>query len=59
MLKPLGTRLIVKPDPPDTESAGGILFPQTRGVPPRTRGQRPTVRKTAVNTRPKDRSEDP
>lgn len=28
-LKPLGSRVLVSPTPPDTESAGGILFPQT------------------------------
>ncbi len=27
-LKPLGSKVLVKPTPPDTESAGGILFPQ-------------------------------
>lgn len=33
-LKPLGNRLIVKPDSPETASAGGIIFPQTYGTPP-------------------------
>ena len=27
-LKPLGSRLLVRPTPPDTASAGGIIFPQ-------------------------------
>ncbi len=38
MLRPLGNRLIVKPDPPDTASAGGIIFPQTHGQPPAMTG---------------------
>lgn len=38
MLKPLGNRLIVKPDAADTESAGGIVFPETYGKPPAMSG---------------------
>lgn len=38
MLRPLQNRLIIKPDPPETESAGGILIPQTAGKPPAMSG---------------------
>ena len=34
MLKPLGNKIIVQPTAPDTESAGGIIFPQTYGTAP-------------------------
>lgn len=38
MLRPLGNRVIVKPDQPDTESDSGIIFPQTYGAPPAMSG---------------------
>lgn len=38
MLKPIGSRLIVKPDAAATESAGGIIFPQTHGSAPAMTG---------------------
>lgn len=38
MLRPLQNRLIIKPDAPAIESAGGILFPQTHGKPPAMTG---------------------
>lgn len=38
MLRPLGSRLIVKPEPADTQSAGGIIFPETYGKPPAMSG---------------------
>lgn len=37
MLKPTGTRLIVKPDAPETRS-GSIIFPETYGKPPAMTG---------------------
>ena len=38
MLKPLGNRLIVKPEPARAESASGILIPETAGTPPAMTG---------------------
>ncbi len=38
MLRPLGNRLIVRPDAAETESAGGIIFPETHGKPPAMTG---------------------
>lgn len=38
MLKPLGNRLIVRPEPAATESASGIVFPDTYGKPPAMSG---------------------
>lgn len=37
-LRPLGNRLIIKPDAPEKESAGGIIFPETHGAPPAMTG---------------------
>lgn len=37
-LKPLGHRLIIKPEPARTESAGGILIPQTADKKPAMTG---------------------
>ena len=38
MLTPTGSRIIVKPEAADTQSAGGILFPETYGKPPAMTG---------------------
>lgn len=38
MLRPLGNRLIIRPEPADTESAGGIILPETFGKPPAMSG---------------------
>ena len=37
-LRPTGSRVILKPEPPATESAGGIVFPETAGKPPAMSG---------------------
>lgn len=37
-LKPLGSRLIIRPESAATESAGGIVFPETYGAPPAMTG---------------------
>ena len=37
-LRPLGNRIIVRPEPAETESAGGIIFPQSYGKPPAMSG---------------------
>ena len=37
-LRPLGSRVIVRPDAPETVSAGGIIFPQTHGSAPAMTG---------------------
>lgn len=38
MLKPLGHRLIIRPESPKTQSAGGIFIPETAGVAPAMTG---------------------
>ena len=38
MLTPLQSRLIIKPEPASTMSAGGILFPETHGKAPAMTG---------------------
>ena len=37
-LKPLGSRVIIKPEPAATETASGIVFPETAGKPPAMSG---------------------
>ena len=37
-LKPIGSRVIIKPEPAATESRGGIVFPETAGKPPAMSG---------------------
>ena len=37
-LRPTGSRVIIKPEPAATESAGGIVFPETAGQPPAMSG---------------------
>ena len=39
MLRPLSSRLIIKPEPAETQSQGGIIFPETHGKPPAMTGE--------------------
>lgn len=53
MLRPLGSRVIIKPAPSETESAGGIVFPETAGAAPAMSG---TVVATGTGTHAARRS---